>query len=280
MGRNTDIAKVCIAARTSADLDRVVGEINAAGGTGEACQTNMRDHGSVEAAVFRAVDFCDGALDIVVNNAGIFDMTGFDETDLETWERLVAVNLTGPILTSMEALAALRAETEAANAALTERVDAAEAKLAAQAEEAATARSDLAASLEGRIAAAEAAKADTSAISAAVDVVAGRVTQAEATLAGIRKEVDGLSGLGGEYNAPSAETLERVAAFGGPGRLPPTARFNNKWKSALNGAGYGPLADHHRVRRPYNVSSTYHRISFGSHSMAKVWNAQTPMNLL
>ena len=113
-----------------------------------------------------------------------------------------------------EALAALRAETEAANAALTERVDAAEAKLAAQAEEAATARSDLAASLEGRIAAAEAAKADTSAISAAVDAVAGRVTQAEATLVGIRKEVDGLSGLGGEYAAPSAETLERVAAFG------------------------------------------------------------------
>ena len=53
-------AKVAVAARTSADLDAIVSEIEAAGGQGEACQTNMRDHGSVEAAVFRAVDFSRG----------------------------------------------------------------------------------------------------------------------------------------------------------------------------------------------------------------------------
>jgi NAD(P)-dependent dehydrogenase (short-subunit alcohol dehydrogenase family) len=78
-------AKVCVAARTSPDLDRVVGEIDAAGGQGEACQANMRDHGSVEAAVFRAVDFCDGALDIVVNNAGTFDYGAFEATDMASW---------------------------------------------------------------------------------------------------------------------------------------------------------------------------------------------------
>lgn len=101
-------AKVCIAARTSPDLDRVVGEIAAAGGQGEACQANMRDHGSVEAAVFRAVDFCDGALDVVVNNAGSFEYGAFESSDMETWDRLVGVNLTGPVLVTMEALPALR----------------------------------------------------------------------------------------------------------------------------------------------------------------------------
>ena len=100
-------ARVCIAARTSSDLDRVVEEIDAAGGRGEACQANMRDHGSVEAAVFRAVDFCDGALDVVINNAGTFDLTAFEDTDMDTWERLVGVNLTGPVLTTMEVLPAM-----------------------------------------------------------------------------------------------------------------------------------------------------------------------------
>lgn len=101
-------AQVCVAARTSPDLDRVVEEIRAAGGEGEACQANMRDHGSVEAAVYRAVDFCGGALDIVVNCAGTFDLAAFEATDMETWERLMGVNLTGPVLVMMEALPALR----------------------------------------------------------------------------------------------------------------------------------------------------------------------------
>lgn len=107
-------AQVCVAARTSPDLDRVVEEIRAAGGEGEACQANLRDHGSVEAAVFRAVDYCGGALDIVVNNAGTFDLAPFGATDMETWERLVGVNLTGPVLVLLEALPALR-ESERAH---------------------------------------------------------------------------------------------------------------------------------------------------------------------
>jgi NAD(P)-dependent dehydrogenase (short-subunit alcohol dehydrogenase family) len=106
-------ATVCVAARTSPDLDRVVDEIRAAGGDGEACQANMRDHGSVEAAVFRAVDYCGGALDVVINNAGTFDVAAFDGTDMETWDRLVGVNLTGPVLTTMEALPALRESARA-----------------------------------------------------------------------------------------------------------------------------------------------------------------------
>ena len=105
-------AKVCVAARTSSDLDTVVTEIEAAGGEGIAAQTNMRDHGSVEAAVYRAVDFFEEEMDILVNNAGVFDVKSIEETDIAMWERFVAVNLTGPYVTTMEALPALKASSK------------------------------------------------------------------------------------------------------------------------------------------------------------------------
>lgn len=101
-------AMVAVAARTSADLDAIVAEIEAAGGQGEACQTNMRDHGSVEAAVFRAVDFFEGATDVVVNCAGLVEFKPFDELDVDDWERALAVHLTGPFLVLAEALPSLR----------------------------------------------------------------------------------------------------------------------------------------------------------------------------
>jgi NAD(P)-dependent dehydrogenase (short-subunit alcohol dehydrogenase family) len=101
-------ALVAVAARTSDQLDTVVGEIEAAGGQGIACQMNVRDHGSVEAAVFRAVDFFDEEMDILVNCAGILDVKPIEETDPTLWERLIEVNLTGPYLVTLESLAALR----------------------------------------------------------------------------------------------------------------------------------------------------------------------------
>lgn len=106
-------AKVCVAARTSDALDSVVAEIEAAGGEGIAAQANMRDHGSVEAAVYRAVDFFDEEMDILVNNAGVFDVKSIEDTDIAMWERFIAVNLTGPYLVTMEALPALKASDKA-----------------------------------------------------------------------------------------------------------------------------------------------------------------------
>ncbi|MCP3914618.1 MAG: SDR family oxidoreductase [bacterium] len=101
-------AHVAVAARTSAELDAVVGEIEAAGGQGIAAQMNLRDHGSIEAAVFRAVDFFDGEMDVLVNNAGVFDVKPFEETDLGLWNRMLEVNLTGPFLVTQESLTALK----------------------------------------------------------------------------------------------------------------------------------------------------------------------------
>ena len=44
-----------------------------------------------------------GRLDLLVNNAGIGSVDGFLETTLETWQRVINVNLTGAFLCSREA---------------------------------------------------------------------------------------------------------------------------------------------------------------------------------
>jgi NAD(P)-dependent dehydrogenase (short-subunit alcohol dehydrogenase family) len=105
--------KICVAARTSAELDKVVEEIEAKGGEAIAAQCNLRDHGSIEAAVFRAVDFFDGEMDLLVNNAGIFDVKPLEECDPDFIQRHFEVNLIGAMQVTQEALAALR---EASNA--------------------------------------------------------------------------------------------------------------------------------------------------------------------
>jgi NADP-dependent 3-hydroxy acid dehydrogenase YdfG len=100
-------AKVAVAARTSSELDALVREIAAAGGSASAQQMNVADHGSVEAAVWRAVEFTGGAIDVLVNNAGVFDIKPFDKMDIATWRRHIEVNLNGPFFVTHEALDAL-----------------------------------------------------------------------------------------------------------------------------------------------------------------------------
>jgi NAD(P)-dependent dehydrogenase (short-subunit alcohol dehydrogenase family) len=100
-------AHVAVAARSSAELDAVVKEIEAAGGKGRAQQMNVADHGSVEAAVWRAVEFTGGALDLLVNCAGVFDVKPFTQMDLAIWKRNIEVNLNGPFYVTLEALDAL-----------------------------------------------------------------------------------------------------------------------------------------------------------------------------
>jgi len=99
---------VAIGSRTSPELDSVVSEIEAAGGKGLATQMNLRDHGSVEAAVYRAVEDFGGHIDVIVNNAGVFDVQPFEDLDLETWQRFLDVNLTGSFMVTLEALTALK----------------------------------------------------------------------------------------------------------------------------------------------------------------------------
>jgi NAD(P)-dependent dehydrogenase (short-subunit alcohol dehydrogenase family) len=106
-------AWVAVAARTSPEIDAVAKEIERAGGHGLAAQMDLRDLGSVEAAVYRAIEWAGGTLDVLVNNAGVFDVVPFDELRAEDFARTLQVNLTGPFLVTTEALAALEESEQA-----------------------------------------------------------------------------------------------------------------------------------------------------------------------
>ena len=100
-------AHVVIAARTSGELDAVVAEIDEAGGKGLAAQMNVTDLGSVEAAVWRATEFTGGPIDVLVNNAGVFDVIPFDKMRHKAWSKIIDVNLTGAYYVTQESLGAL-----------------------------------------------------------------------------------------------------------------------------------------------------------------------------
>lgn len=51
-----------------------------------------------------------GALDVLVNNAGIYYLGGFMETSLDTWQRMFQVNLMGIVLMCRAFLPAMKAE--------------------------------------------------------------------------------------------------------------------------------------------------------------------------
>src|ERR1700686_215881 len=58
-----------------------------------------------------AVDACTrmfGGLDVLVNNAGIFNMSGLEDTDEELWDSIVNINQKGVWLGMKEAVAAMR----------------------------------------------------------------------------------------------------------------------------------------------------------------------------
>ena len=87
------------AAVLCADLDGAAAEatasrIRAAGGRAAARPLDVRDRGQVEAAIAQAVmEF--GQLDILLESVGISHRGNFLDLDAATWERIVAVNLTG-----------------------------------------------------------------------------------------------------------------------------------------------------------------------------------------
>ena len=107
-------ARVAVTARDGDALDRVVTEIEQAGGQGLAVQMDVREHGSVEAGVYRAVEWNGGVLDVLVNNAGIFDVKPFEETDPGLWRRMIETNLVGPYYVMREAIDGLE-ESERAH---------------------------------------------------------------------------------------------------------------------------------------------------------------------
>ena len=70
---------------------------------------DVTDETSVDAA-FTAVEETWGTVSILVNNAGIFWIRPLAEITLEAWNRMMAVNATGPFLCARRALPGMRAQ--------------------------------------------------------------------------------------------------------------------------------------------------------------------------
>ena len=80
--------------RDGAAADSVAVRIREAGGRAVASALDICDRAAVDAAIAATVrEF--GRLDIVLESAGISHRLDFLDVDAETWERIIAVNLTG-----------------------------------------------------------------------------------------------------------------------------------------------------------------------------------------
>lgn len=106
-------AFVAVAARTRGELERVAAECDAAGGRGLAVELDVTDLASVQRGIETVLAATGEALDVLVNNAGVFSIHPFAELSPATWYRTLAINLTGPFHVTLLALRGLERGTRA-----------------------------------------------------------------------------------------------------------------------------------------------------------------------
>jgi NAD(P)-dependent dehydrogenase (short-subunit alcohol dehydrogenase family) len=91
-------------ARDAAAADGVAAEVRALGRRALTVAADVADEAAV-LAMFARIDGELGPLGGLVNNAGVVDMKArLDEMDVARWQRMWAINLTGPLLCAREAV--------------------------------------------------------------------------------------------------------------------------------------------------------------------------------
>jgi 3-oxoacyl-[acyl-carrier protein] reductase len=95
-------AHVVVAARTEEKASAVASDIAAAGGKSEALRLDVADAASV-AEGMKALAAKHGRLDVLVNNAGITDDGLILRMSKDSWDKVIATDLTGVFLVSQEA---------------------------------------------------------------------------------------------------------------------------------------------------------------------------------
>ena len=90
-------ADVALTSRTHADLNRVAAELRQLGRRALAVPADMADEDSIRSMVQQVLDEF-GRIDILVNNAGIEGTGAVVEMDAERWDRVMDVNVRGPML--------------------------------------------------------------------------------------------------------------------------------------------------------------------------------------
>jgi NADP-dependent 3-hydroxy acid dehydrogenase YdfG len=96
-------ASVALIARRQERLDTLVVDIKATGGTAHAIVADITDRAQAEQAVAEVIDRF-GRLDILVNNAGLMLLGPVVGTDVEEWQRMIAVNQNGLLYMTNAAL--------------------------------------------------------------------------------------------------------------------------------------------------------------------------------
>lgn len=103
--------KVVICGRRLEPLEETVQSIEATGGQGRAVQADVSQADEVQRLVETATDTF-GPINILVNNAGINGSGYIHDHELETWDRVMAVNLRGPFLLARAVLPSMRAQRQ------------------------------------------------------------------------------------------------------------------------------------------------------------------------
>lgn len=102
---------VALAGRRKEMLEKVAAEINAAGSQALSVPTDVTSRDSI-VALFSTVKSTFGRLDVLFNNAGIgAPPVPLEDLPYETWQQVVATNLTGMFLCTQEAIKIMKAQT-------------------------------------------------------------------------------------------------------------------------------------------------------------------------
>jgi NAD(P)-dependent dehydrogenase (short-subunit alcohol dehydrogenase family) len=96
-------ASLILASRNRANLEATAAELAPTGAPIRVAPTDVTDEGQV-GALFAAALEQFGRVDILINNSGTFDGGPLEELTLETWRKVLEVNLTGPFLCGREAM--------------------------------------------------------------------------------------------------------------------------------------------------------------------------------
>jgi 3-oxoacyl-[acyl-carrier protein] reductase/pteridine reductase len=102
-------ADVAITYRSShAEAEETAGDLEALGSRALTVECDVRSEESVRRAIAATISRF-GRLDVVVNNAAVFETAPLEQISLEQWDAVFETNARGPFLVAREALPHLRA---------------------------------------------------------------------------------------------------------------------------------------------------------------------------
>ncbi|WP_298461418.1 SDR family NAD(P)-dependent oxidoreductase [uncultured Mitsuokella sp.] len=92
-------SRVFLAGRHQPQIEKIAGELRAAGGKAEAVLLDVTSSDSIDAAVSFVMGY-GGTIDVLVNNAGYEQVADFTEVTRDTYDKIMAVNLKGTFFMS------------------------------------------------------------------------------------------------------------------------------------------------------------------------------------